>query len=217
MDAVKFLKKYHKLCDPRSCDDCPLLKRVDGFKTCLAGERNGYEERVVEIVEKWSKEQENKMTKAEAIELLVNATYSEEWQGNEKLTKAQHMAIEALEREPSEDCISRQNTLDALYDKGSSMTAWGEVLAMKWSDIQKCIEQLPSAEQKHGKWIPVTESLPEEGLTVLIFTEVGDIELGQRLDNKWEWLAESISDYWTVSERVIAWQPLPEPYEETEQ
>lgn len=100
MDAVKFLKKYHKLCDPRSCDDCPLLKRVDGFKTCLAGERNGYEERVVEIVEKWSKEQENKMTKAEAIELLVNATYSEEWQGNEKLTKAQHMAIEALQREP---------------------------------------------------------------------------------------------------------------------
>ena len=40
------------------------------------------------------------MTKAEAIELLVNATYSEEWQGNEKLTKAQHMAIEALQQEP---------------------------------------------------------------------------------------------------------------------
>lgn len=40
------------------------------------------------------------MTRQEAIELLVNATYSEEWQGNEKLTKAQHMAIKALEKEP---------------------------------------------------------------------------------------------------------------------
>ena len=44
------------------------------------------------------------MTKAEAIELLVNATYSEEWQGNEKLTKAQHMAIEALDQEPIIHC-----------------------------------------------------------------------------------------------------------------
>ena len=45
-----------------------------------------------------------RMTRAEAIELLVNATYSEEWQGNEQLTKAQHMAIEALEREPIIRC-----------------------------------------------------------------------------------------------------------------
>lgn len=40
------------------------------------------------------------MTRAEAIELLVNATYSEEWQGNKQLTKAQHMAIDALGQEP---------------------------------------------------------------------------------------------------------------------
>ena len=36
------------------------------------------------------------MTREEAIELLVNATYSDEWQGNEQLTKANLMAIEAL-------------------------------------------------------------------------------------------------------------------------
>ena len=62
---------------------------------------------------------------------------------------------EVVKQEPCEDLISRQNTLDALYDKGLSMTAWGELLAMKWSDIQKCIEQLPSTqpERKKGKWI----------------------------------------------------------------
>jgi hypothetical protein len=37
------------------------------------------------------------MTKEEAIKLLVNATYSDEWQGNEDLTTANNMAIEALE------------------------------------------------------------------------------------------------------------------------
>ena len=37
------------------------------------------------------------MTKEEAIEMLVNATYSDEWQGNEKLTTAHLMAIEALQ------------------------------------------------------------------------------------------------------------------------
>lgn len=48
------------------------------------------------------------MTRQEAIELLVNATYSEEWQGNEQLAKAQHMAIDALGQEPSEEGISRE-------------------------------------------------------------------------------------------------------------
>lgn len=40
------------------------------------------------------------MTREEAIQLLVNATYSNEWQGNEDLTTAHNMAIEALEQEP---------------------------------------------------------------------------------------------------------------------
>ena len=70
--------------------------------------------------------------------------------------------------------------------------------------------------EQEPEWIPVTERLPEEGLTVLIFTESGDIEFGQRDENKWEWLAESISDYWTRAEEVIAWQPLPEPYKESD-
>ena len=70
--------------------------------------------------------------------------------------------------------------------------------------------------QQEPEWIPVSERLPEEGLTVLILAENGHIEFGQRDENKWEWLAESISDYWTEAEEVIAWQPLPEPYEESD-
>ena len=62
------------------------------------------------------------------------------------------------EYEPQGDLISRQAAIDALYDKGSSMTAWGELLAMKWSDIQKCIEQLPSADRPRGEWIEMGEN-----------------------------------------------------------
>ena len=42
------------------------------------------------------------MTREKAIKLLANATYSEEWQGNEDLQTAHNMAIEALKQEPSE-------------------------------------------------------------------------------------------------------------------
>ena len=48
------------------------------------------------------------MTREEAIKLLVNATYSDEWHGNEDLTTAHNMAIKALEQEPCEDAASRK-------------------------------------------------------------------------------------------------------------
>ena len=43
------------------------------------------------------------MTKEEAIEILVNARYADDLQGNEDLATAQLMAIEALKQKPSED------------------------------------------------------------------------------------------------------------------
>ena len=43
------------------------------------------------------------MTREEAVELLVNATYSNEWQGNEQLAEANLMAIEALQTEAVQD------------------------------------------------------------------------------------------------------------------
>lgn len=44
------------------------------------------------------------MTKEEAITILSNATFSDEWQGNEDLTTAYLMAMEALEQEPIIHC-----------------------------------------------------------------------------------------------------------------
>lgn len=57
------------------------------------------------------------MTRSEAIEMLVNATYSDEWQGNEKLTTAHLMAIEALKRENHDGCDGCR------YEENDELTA----------------------------------------------------------------------------------------------
>ena len=105
------------------------------------------------------------MTREEAIEMLVNATYSDEWQGNEKLTTAHLMAIEALKEAEincvhcpryfetedetgvhshCEDLISRQDVY-CILDK---MMVDRPLASDRWviRDIDKAIKSLPSAE-----------------------------------------------------------------------
>ena len=58
------------------------------------------------------------MTNEEAIKLLVNATFSDEWQGNEDLTTAYQMAIKALEQTSKKGhWIEKQGVMgDTYYD-----------------------------------------------------------------------------------------------------
>ena len=75
-----------------------------------------------------------------------------------------------------------------------------------------------SIEQEH-KWIPVTERLPEPNRLVLCYITTGTIEtyflaLWNDTLNAWE---EGIGGYRLLENdlgyEVIAWMPLPEPYE----
>lgn len=64
--------------------------------------------------------------------------------------------------------------------------------------------------QQEPKWIPVTERLPEEGEIVLVTDTLWNIK---SVNIDW-WNGEQ----WVRNgQYVIAWQPLPEPYEEAEQ
>ena len=56
------------------------------------------------------------MTIEKAIKLLVNAKYSNEWQGNDELTTAHNMAIKSLEKfnDNTYDIISKTHLIERL-------------------------------------------------------------------------------------------------------
>ena len=63
-------------------------------------------------------------------------------------------------------------------------------------------------EEYNGGWIPCCERLPEENGHYLIFDNRGMIYESTYLANMWL-IASSSTD-------VIAWQPLPEPFKESD-
>ena len=94
--------------------------------------------------------------------------------------------------------------------------------------ILQAIQEQPTIEpERTGKWIPCSERLPEErdaGILkklgtskrsddVLITVDVkGErmTDVGCTYDGVWQWIHKHAFPDWAV----IAWMPLPEPYEE---
>ena len=78
------------------------------------------------------------------------------------------------------------------------------------------LEKIEKIIRKHMNdgWIPVEERLPEGRTRVICQFDNGDIEL---LWQDWESDTESLT-YWTdfdfmAEKKVIAWRPLPDPYQ----
>ena len=91
----------------------------------------------------------DRMTKAEAIEMLKRIQEPEAWepQINQAAFEALDMAIEALSQESSEDVISRQAAIDAICKEGTRLERNGTVAMCEIK--QWCIdllERLPSAQ-----------------------------------------------------------------------
>ena len=101
------------------------------------------------------------------------------------------------------DPIERQVAIDACHnwDDGKDAYAFGHVIVER-------IQKLPSAQ----RWIPVSESLPEEGKQVLVCDDGGFIYTAEgetRSDGEWQWYESA--EYRPVDD-VMAWMPLPEPW-----
>ena len=142
------------------------------------------------------------MTNKEAIKLLVNATYSDEWQGNEDLTTAHNMAIDSLER--SEKFRQKAEV----------------VISQLRSDRDRL-------EESH-RWVPVSERLPEEDgkyLTTvkgigLVYNEIRCFSKNLYEVNEYEFCDKKgpgwyffDHEYGDIEEtNVIAWMPLPKPF-----
>lgn len=70
-------------------------------------------------------------------------------------------------------------------------------------------------QQLNNGWIPVSERLPEEGryLVTTVYGEVKESEFD--LEKWWQIDNSTISLAWEEEPiKVVAWQPLPEPYKE---
>lgn len=89
-------------------------------------------------------------------------------------------------------------------------------------DAWELIDNAPTvAERPQDEWIPVSERLPDNkdyhdcyGLpdgVVIWQTDNGDIGFGWYYQSTKCW--SDINDYPIKSGKVIAWQPLPEPYQ----
>ena len=76
--------------------------------------------------------------------------------------------------------------------------------------MQGMADTIAELEQKlaEREWIPCSERLPEDNRDVLMCLEWG-IDIGTY--DRGEWHSEWINHY--DDDNVIAWQPLPEPYE----
>lgn len=100
------------------------------------------------------------------------------------------------------DLISRQDAIDLVIDmEFMNNTAKGI--------LRGRLRKLPSA-QPEQRWIPCSERLPEEGVSVLI--SVGGVYSAEgclRWDKDWnQFRWSAIQD----KEVVDAWMPLPEPF-----
>lgn len=111
------------------------------------------------------------------------------------------------------DFIERQKAVDAVLDLSEKLK--NEMLFI--DAIVDEIENIPSAEpeRKTGEWIPVSEKLPWTDTDVLVTV------LDDSGDTPWSYTAKGWltpdGQYWVVGGEicygVIAWMPLPEPYQ----
>ena len=103
-----------------------------------------------------------------------------------------------------DDLISRQAAIDAVIKRDANCGI----------DSAEVLKDLPSAQQ----WIPCSERLPEENGQYLItvkYEHVDDYEdiyseHGEWVDGKWDMF---LFGHCGKVENIIAWMPLPSPYE----
>ena len=127
------------------------------------------------------------------------------------------MVIKALEQEPTTkndlgvDRISRAY----LLDDSKYHTVFNDDTG-NFEDVvyREDIEKAPSVTPQEPRWIPVTERLPEERHSVLVWCPVRKNIYCACYEEKQWWI---FGAYWEkITEEIIAWQPLPKPYKESE-
>jgi len=124
-------------------------------------------------------------------------------------TQALDMAIKALEQEPCEDAVSRNQVVEWLQRASDDSIQHA---------IDSNLKFMPpiTPTRKKGKWIPCSERLPKKTGWYLITFKVygGDYAVCEMSYRKPEnyWIQNDIGKKILDNDEVVAWMPLPEPY-----
>ena len=98
---------------------------------------------------------------------------------------------------------------DALRDRLQNLgyDDWNQGTTTTWAEaFNECadiVDETPTIEPEQ-RWIPCSERLPEDGQEILATTT----------DNAWGDVVIIRTYYKEMHKSVIAWMPLPEPYQE---
>lgn len=105
----------------------------------------------------------------------------------------------------NDELIRKQDVIDAFYTQSDDDGWWYGTA----QDAEELLKGLPSAEpeQKTGKWIPLKEREPDADGKYLFCTETGFVETIWYSDG--DFLTRGITPH-----KIVAWMPLPEPYQE---
>lgn len=97
-------------------------------------------------------------------------------------------------------------------DTGLSPEEVEDVNNFNKSQVGHLLKKLSEEQRKH-RWIPVKERLPEAKEDVLVCTKSGWILIAW-YDPRGEMWHIAPSDVGMVRKDIVAWMPLPEPYQE---
>lgn len=110
-----------------------------------------------------------------------------------------------------DDLISRQRAI-AVADSSDYVGLSVEDCKKVTDEVVKGLKQLPSA-QPESQWIPCSERLPEVRRWVLCQCRANIMDV-LRLTDDGSWYRQPNTIY--MDGFVLAWMPLPEPYQEVE-
>ena len=120
------------------------------------------------------------------------------------------------------DPIERQDAIDALTEAEVVGVCWKGGYIQRHNDFHEainCVKELPSAEPR---WIPMTERKPEVDQDVLVTTKNDGMYVVTYAFKEWtpghcfHWKPCFMGTEYLSEEDVVAWMPLPEPYQEAE-
>jgi len=93
------------------------------------------------------------------------------------------------------------------YDNGYELCATH--LAPSFAYVCEVLDDAPTVDAG-PKWIPCSERLPDDDRSKVVTLANGNVEAGYYSNGDWWCIGDSIS---LENPTVIAWMPLPEPYE----